>query len=251
VTSKKTWILIASLAAVSLTTPAVWAQSDATPSTCSNASLKGKYGFNSFDENGDASVGQISLNGAGKASGSLTRSQGGSIASFSFTGTYSVNADCTGTGTLNNNGGGSTSFAFVVDASGTHIDTVSTDAGSTSASEAMAQGTPTCTLAGVKGTYGFHGAGGNAAGLLALAGEYVLDGTGKLSGSQTTSLAGVASTQAISGTYTMASSCAGTFKYKVGGQTMTFKVVMVNSGHSALTMEIDNGSVVTSKLTMQ
>src|SRR4249920_3740338 len=44
-----------------------------------------------------AAVGRANLDAAGNVSGTESRSVGGGFADESFTGTYSVNADCTGT----------------------------------------------------------------------------------------------------------------------------------------------------------
>ena len=48
-----------------------------------------------------AAVGRASLDATGIASGTESRSVGGEFADETFTGTYSVNADCTGTATIN------------------------------------------------------------------------------------------------------------------------------------------------------
>jgi len=47
-----------------------------------------------------AAVGRANLDAAGNVSGTESRSVGGGFADETFTGTYSVNADCTGTTTL-------------------------------------------------------------------------------------------------------------------------------------------------------
>ena len=48
-----------------------------------------------------AAVGRANLDAAGDVSGTEARSVGGGFADETFTGTYTVNADCTGTTTLN------------------------------------------------------------------------------------------------------------------------------------------------------
>jgi hypothetical protein len=47
-----------------------------------------------------AAVGRANLDAAGNASGTESRSVGGGFADETFTGTYTVNADCTGTTTI-------------------------------------------------------------------------------------------------------------------------------------------------------
>ena len=76
---------------------------------CSNATLQGSYGFSFSGEERRpggvrnvpvAGVGRISYDGAGNFEAKQTLSSGGSSFSFEFRGTYSVDADCTGTQTL-------------------------------------------------------------------------------------------------------------------------------------------------------
>ena len=74
---------------------------------CSPAGAAGKYGFTL---NGVVNlptgavpigaVGKADLDSNGNVSGSEARSVGGGFADETFTGTYTVNADCTGTTTL-------------------------------------------------------------------------------------------------------------------------------------------------------
>jgi len=73
-------------------------------------SLKGAAGSYAFTLNGVvitqtgsvplAAVGRANLDAAGNASGTEARSVGGGYADETFTGTYTVNSDCTGTATL-------------------------------------------------------------------------------------------------------------------------------------------------------
>ena len=89
------------LAALAGITPAAQA------AQCSQAGSAGAYGFTL---NGVvilptggvpiAAVGRAQLDAAGNVSGTESRSVGGGFADETFTGTYTVNADCTGTATL-------------------------------------------------------------------------------------------------------------------------------------------------------
>jgi hypothetical protein len=74
---------------------------------CSLANSAGKYGFTLTGivilPTGPvpiAAVGRAALDAAGNAGGSESRSVGGGFADETFTGTYTVNPDCTGTATL-------------------------------------------------------------------------------------------------------------------------------------------------------
>ena len=78
----------------------------ATP--CSLAKSAGSYGFTLTGTvilpTGPipiAAVGRANLDAAGNASGTESRSVGGGFANETFTGTYTVDTDCTGSATLN------------------------------------------------------------------------------------------------------------------------------------------------------
>lgn len=76
-------------------------------SQCSLAVTAGNYGFTltgvlilSTGPVPLAAVGRASLDAVGNASGTESRSVGGGFADETFSGTYTVNADCTGTATI-------------------------------------------------------------------------------------------------------------------------------------------------------
>lgn len=88
---------------------AVLASSGASAATgCSNHSLQGSYGFafsgsvfNGGNEVGDFAVaGRHTFNGQGGLVGTETDSFNGQAVPLTDTGTYTVNADCTGTATI-------------------------------------------------------------------------------------------------------------------------------------------------------
>jgi hypothetical protein len=75
--------------------------------SCSLTGSTGKYGFTltgvvilGTGPVPIAAVGRITLDAAGNASGAESRSVGGGFADETFTGTYAVNPDCTGTATV-------------------------------------------------------------------------------------------------------------------------------------------------------
>ena len=155
--------------------------------TCSNASLSGTYGFlhDGTDSNGapaTAAVTQITFDSTtGTFTGETTASHDGVIATESLTGTYAVASNCTGTGTPT----GASPFSIVVTSTGflaVHP---------FSEGFAVKQGSPTCTNAGVKGSFGFETtgvflAGAPATGAVAFIGELKLtvnpSGEGVISG---------------------------------------------------------------------
>jgi len=81
---------------------------EARANSCSLANSSGQYGFTLTGvlilPTGPvpiAAVGRVRLDAAGNASGTESRSVGGEFADETFIGTYSVNADCTGSATIN------------------------------------------------------------------------------------------------------------------------------------------------------
>ncbi len=71
---------------------------------CHLNTIKGSYGYlNTGTAFGTslASVGVMTFDGAGNITGNDTNSFGGSISSSAFTGSYTVNANCAGTLTVN------------------------------------------------------------------------------------------------------------------------------------------------------
>jgi hypothetical protein len=113
-------------------------------------------------------------------------------------------ANCTGTGTIINIKNGTQShYNFDVDPVGKEVDATETDSGhGTASGYILALGTATCTVAGVAGTYGFHGGGYlTSGGVLQFGGQYVLDGAGGVTGTETRDLSGtVISAEPITGT---------------------------------------------------
>ena len=73
-------------------------------SACTDAAIKGTFGFQGGGFNSalvpKAVEGQATLDGAGNLTGTETASAGGSVVSGPISGTYSVNADCTGSVTV-------------------------------------------------------------------------------------------------------------------------------------------------------
>lgn len=100
--------MIAALAATSGVALALHAHGGtarADDESCSNSSLNGAYAYAlqgaTFDTNGNetadvASAGRIVFDGAGKLSGADWFSKNGVAAARTYTGTYTLGADCTG-----------------------------------------------------------------------------------------------------------------------------------------------------------
>ncbi len=218
---------------------------------CSNANVTGKYGFSGtgLDKKGSpiALIGYIKADGKGKFTGTETGSDDGSvITNAPVTGTYTVNSDCTGSGTIKPKGGKVSHYNLVVVSGGKSLQTLNTDAPNVQAGTVQAQGKATCTAAGLKGSFGTE-AGGVfiGEGAVALDGLLILDGKGNISGTESGSIAGSIFTgQSASGTYTVASNCTGTMAVTVLGQTEHSSFVVTNGGKSLVLVETDAGTVV-------
>lgn len=108
---------------------------------CSNASLQGSFGYSSTGTLLDsyvpppfagpfAEVGRQTFDGKGNTSGTATISSNGNINRVTIQGTYTVNADCTGSMTLVIPDFGATVHAdFVIDRDGAEIRAIVTEIG--------------------------------------------------------------------------------------------------------------------------
>jgi len=236
------FLLVAAALALGL---AAWGQ-------CSNANVTGKYGYSAsgLDKSGNpiSFVDYIKADGKGTFTGTETGSDDGTVfTNVPLTGTYSVNSDCTGSGTTKLKGQKNTyHFTLLVLSGGKSLQTLSTDAPTVQTGGAQAQGKATCTVAGLKGTFGIESSGVFiGVGAVALDGLFTLDGKGNVSGSESGSIAGSIFTgQSVSGTYTVASNCTGTLTLTVLGQTEHASFVMTNSGKGMLVVETDATTVV-------
>ncbi len=240
-TLRKAFLVVATALALGLS---AWGQ-------CSNANVTGKYGYagGGLDKGGNPIrvLGYISANGKGAFKGTETGSDNGSIVTnLPVTGTYSVNSDCTGSGTIKPQGGKVSHFSLVVVSGGINLQNLITDAPNVQTSSAQAQGKATCTVAGIKGNFGIEASGVFlGVGAVALDGLFMLDGKGNVSGTESGSIAGSIFTgQSASGTYTVASNCTGTITVTVLGQTEHSSFVVTNGGKELLVVETDANTVV-------
>ncbi len=105
--------------------------------TCTNKKLKGNYGMIVTGDriNGDnpgprADVGLFTADGSGNISGLLSKSKNGTIGqNRTFTGTYTVDTDCTGYGSITDSEGEVMSFDFIIVDSGKTVFGLQTDDG--------------------------------------------------------------------------------------------------------------------------
>jgi hypothetical protein len=127
--------------------PSVYAQSG-----CSLGTVTGSYGFagSGLETQGPVpanitaftpftEVGLVTADGAGNVSGSIAVSFGGSSSTSTFSGTYTVAADCTGSAINTDVGGSVTHFNFVIVDAGKQVRFMQTDPGMVWAPTAIRQ----------------------------------------------------------------------------------------------------------------
>ena len=217
---------------------------------CSNATLQGNYGFTIGGANSSnqpaATVGQITADGKGGLAGFETISDDGVITeNVSTTGNYSIISNCTGTASITPSGGSTSNYGLVLDSAGKQIELVETDKGFTEAGYGLAQVSANCSVAGLKGTYGSHGAGFNASLTpYSVVSQVTLDGAGNFAGTQTGSVGGTIFSDKIAGTYSVNANCIGT-STGTGKHPSHSYFVVVNGGRSALQISADSDLILT------
>lgn len=218
---------------------------------CSNATLKGAYGYYHGRPGGGAItktlVGQITADGRGNLSATWTLSANGTISTGTTTGTYSVSNNCTGTLTFSNEDLSPANFSLVLDNGAHGFQLIQTDPGTAQAGFGLAQGTVTCGLADKKHTFATNLVGSlfPSSDIEAIVGQLTLDGKGSISGNETFSVDGVISNLPVTGSYTVNSGCTGTMQITPMGSAPTnFNAVVVNEGKELLLIETDNNTLI-------
>jgi hypothetical protein len=252
--------------------PVVQAQSG-----CSNGSLQGSYGFQLKGTivglGPIGGVARLTFDGAGN----FTQTDNVTVNGFPIvpnrpgSGTYNVNADCTGTQTLNS-GGQVIHTTFVIAENGKEVFDVVTDPHLviTSVGEAVSSvddnedddSSPfTCSLKTIKGSYATSTTGSilfaGPVGAVADVGKITFDGNGGASQTTAVSLNGVIipSRSSLSGSYRVEADCTGDISLTLPGPTGTItstsRFVIVRNGEELLTINTGLGRVLTGIATKQ
>ena len=234
--------------------------------SCSNVSLSGTYGFlhSGTASDGTPIVGLSQLTFDSTTStytGEDTQSHDGVITTESLTATYKVASNCTVTATVTV-GGLSQNIAFAVTSTG--FFSLIQRTGVTTEGFAVKQGSPTCSNAGIEGSFGFETtgvflSGAPATGPVAFIGEWKCkvnpSGEGEISGHVAGSEDGTILTFAeepVTGSYTVGTDCRGTATITPKGQPeMHFSFVLVDRGKEMLAIETDADTVVSGTLIKQ
>jgi hypothetical protein len=224
----------------------------AAPSTwaCSKSSLKGTYGISwgwpqaLYDGNQNEAfvVGQMTADGKGNLSGTETVSYLNSIQTVSFTGTYTVAANCTGTLSL-----APDFFNFYLNGGNKGFQMTLTTSGFESVGFALPQVSGTCALTGKAQRLGVNLVGTIPASSVnkAIIGQLDLDGNGHVTGTVSINVNYSNSVATVTGTYTEESDCTGKLQITpAGSSALNFDSVFVNGGKELLLIETDAGTVI-------
>ena len=100
--------------------------------SCTSANFQGAFGYTFTGLTGVnalpfAAVGRLTADGQGNLAGVETDSSNGKIFQRTYTGTYKVNSDCTGSEVSNDNFGKTVKCDFVIVAGGREIQVIETD----------------------------------------------------------------------------------------------------------------------------
>ena len=101
--------------------------------SCTVSSFQGAFGYTftglaGVNAQPFAAVGRLVADGQGNVSGAETQSDNGEISGRNYTGTYTVNPDCTGSQVTNDNFGKTVKCDFVIASGGREIQVIETDA---------------------------------------------------------------------------------------------------------------------------
>lgn len=226
----------------------------ASAATCSNASINGTYGILSTGLDGSlqpaTGINQVTVDGNGNATGVATKSLNGTIVQYTFTGTYQINKNCTGKAAWTNQDKQTEHDNIYLNSGNQGAFLIQTDSNHVQTSVAVAEGTATCSNAGVKHTYSFEFTGFYAVGQSAVAGQITLNGSGGATGLATFTLHGkINGPVPLSVTYQINSDCTGTAQITPKGlPAINLALVVVNADKEIMAVETDTGTIVSGTL---
>jgi uncharacterized protein (TIGR03437 family) len=222
--------------------------------TCAPVTISGPYGYaisGSIPTSGGiipfADYGTLVADGKGSFTGSSTSSTGGTISARGISGTYSINANCTGAATFQDTLGNTLHLSFTVVDNGSEIQFIQTDSGTVVSGQAERAAT-SCDTSAVSGSYTYAISGWVAASgafqPFADAGRIVADGSGNFSGKSTYSASGRIIRRTLNGTYSVGSACSGMATIKDNfGNVDTLAVTVLSNGQ-LLFIQSDDGTIL-------
>ena len=237
-------------------------------SGCTNHSLRGPYGFavegqtgatSTGTEPGEiAAAGQIRFDGNGGLTGNEWESFNGAITTITFSGTYTVNSDCTGRAAVHN--GMTATFRLMLVERGQEVNIIESDQGVVAAGQITRQELQRCSNATFRGVYGFAASGsffaspGTPSELFDLAvwARIVADGRGHATQQTSASVNGAYSEANETAMYTVNPDCTGSATlFHSNGTTEHVNFVVVERGTEIKFISIEPGAVFAGSIDKQ
>lgn len=206
----------------------------------SNASVSGPLVFTTGGQRGNfayALGGVLTADGGGNITAGLQDlNNGGTVTQgISTTGTYSIAAN--GRGTMTLNGSGTSNYAIYPSTGGLQM--IEIDLALVNGGAAFNQQATTFSTGSLQGPFSFNLTGATLNGEVDSIAQFTMDGAGKLSGAlDVNNVGSLASSLALAGNYSMASSGRGTLQFLSSAGTQAFVIYAV-SNTRLLFIEID------------
>jgi uncharacterized protein (TIGR03437 family) len=224
--------------------------------TCSTSMVNGTYFYlfagaiASGQSVAFAQLGKLVTDGNGNYYGNAFGSGNGQQATASYSGTYTVQQNCTGSMT----GTGAATFQVVNSGRGMILEISTSNAFAAGAADRQTGGaTPIqCGNGSLSGVYGYLLTGVAPGGLpYTEAGQFVADGNGNGSVAGVGDIGGSVSQTTGSGTYNVASDCSGTASISNQNGTLNYRLAIVKDGQVALFIGTDPGWTIAGLFTPQ
>lgn len=200
-----------------------------------------------------AELGELVAEGSGNVSGQSFTNVNGHAETYTLTGTYSVQANCTGSITLRVNSQLTNALTFQVINNAQAMLVAISNGGEVVTGKAYrltaGSGTPQCGNGSLSGVYGYvlTGAAAAVSGgsyFYSDTGQMAADGKGNLTSSSVSNVGGTFSNISATGTYSITSQCEGTATITTPSATSNYEFAIAQDGQVVLFLETDTGTTV-------
>ncbi len=200
-----------------------------------------------------AELGELVADGSGNVSGQSFTNVNGHAETYTLTGTYSVQANCTGSITLRVNSQLTNALTFQVINNAQAMLVAISNGGEVVTGKAYrltaGSGAPQCGNGSLSGVYGYvlTGAAAAVSGgsyFYSDTGQMAADGKGNLTSSSVSNVGGTFSNISATGTYSITSQCEGTATITTPSATSNYEFAIAQDGQVVLFLETDTGTTV-------
>ena len=224
--------------------------------TCTNTTLNGTYYYVTGGTlvSGNtiypyAELGKLVADGQGNVSGRSQASVGGSLASYTLAGTYSVQANCSGTLTLTANSQASAPVTFqVLNGGEGAVIAYSQQSAVITGRAYRSDGAGQCANASLSGGYAYLLTGvaylSGSGYYYSQAGNVVSNGNGDISGVAMVNTNGTTVATTFTGSYSLGSDCSGTAHVSSSSGTSNYSIAVVENGQGIVFLDTDAGTTV-------